>query len=160
MGLEIITDELISKLLKIKKSVENPRARKKRESGNERVTYILSDEEGSRYNLYLRQNYKPGMSDDFSCGLSWIMSDGESFTLTRYNGMSHIHFNKIEREKLSFVFHIHKATQRYLEETGIADGYAEESSGYSTLNEALFFLIQNCNIEGLNITPFQGEFKL
>ncbi|HBM16538.1 MAG TPA: hypothetical protein DD381_09395 [Lentisphaeria bacterium] len=160
MGLEVITDEFISKLIKIKKSVENPRTRKKRESGNERATYTLYDEEGNRYDLYLRQNYYLGMSDDFSCGLSWLMTGGEYFTLIRYNGSSHIHFNKIERNRLSFICHIHKATKKYLDETGIADGFAEESSRYSTLEEALFCLIQDCNIEGLNINPMQGEFKL
>lgn len=35
MGLEIITDQLIENLLASPKVIENPKARKKRDSGNE-----------------------------------------------------------------------------------------------------------------------------
>ncbi len=155
MGLEVITDLLIENLLKVKKQVENPRARKKRGLGNERVTYIVSDEEGNRYNLYLRQNYKPGMEDAFSCGLSWILPSGETFTLIRYNGPSHDHPNKLEKVRLGYVCHIHKATKRYLDETGKADGFAESSKRYNTLGGALHCLLEDCNITGLTSNPDQ-----
>ena len=56
MGLEVITDELIEKLLKVKKTVDNPRARRKNEDGNERVNFNLSDAEGNKFILYLRQS--------------------------------------------------------------------------------------------------------
>ena len=155
MGLEIITDHLIEKLLSARKVVENPKARKKRDSGNERVTYILSDDEGNRFNLYLRQNYNKGMEDAFSCGLSYVLPSGETFTLIRYNGPSHDHPNKLERERLGFVAHIHKSTKRYLEQTGKADGYAEATDRYSTLDGALHCLISDCNISGLTANPDQ-----
>lgn len=155
MGLEIITDELINKLLSSNKVVENPRARKKRDSGNERVTYILSDEEGNRYNLYLRQNYNMGMEDSFSCGLSYVLPSGETFTLVRYNGPSHNHPNKLEKEKLGYVSHIHKASKRYLDETGKADGFAKATDRFRTLEGALHCLIEDCNISGLSSEPDQ-----
>lgn len=157
MGLEVITDEVIARLLQSKKVVENPRARKKRDSGNERVTYILSDDEENRFNLYLRQNYKPGMADAFSCGLSWILPSGETFTLVRYNGPSHTHPNKLENSRLKFVCHIHKSSKRYLDETGKADGYAEETKRYKTLEGALHCMIYDNNIEGLTAQPDQQE---
>jgi len=155
MGLEIITDELIEHLLKTSKTVENPKARKKKDSGHERVTYILSDTEGNRFNLYLRQNYKTGMEDAFSCGLSYILPSGEAFTLIRYNGPSHNHPNKLENEKLGYVCHIHKSGKRYLEETGRADGYAEATTRYSTLQGALSCLLEDCNISGLTANSDQ-----
>lgn len=158
MGLEIITDRLIEKLLKSPKVVENPKARKKRDSGNERVTYILSDEEGNSFNLYLRQNYKKGMEDDFSCGLSWILPSGETFTLIRYNGPSHNHTNKLEGKKLGFVPHIHKASKRYLDETTKADGCAEATDRFHTLDGALHCLMSDCNITGLSANPEQLGF--
>jgi len=155
MGLEIITDELINNLLKIDKTVENPRARTKRGSGNERKTYLLSDAEGNRFNLYLRQNYKPGMEDAFSCGLSFILPSGVAFTLVRYNGPSHNHPNKLENEKLGYICHIHKSSKKYLDETGKADGYAEATKRYHTLEGALYCLIKDCNISGLLANPDQ-----
>lgn len=155
MGLEIITDELITKLLEVPKAVENPRIKKKRDSGTERVTYILSDEEGNRYNLYFRQNYKPGMEDDFSCGLSYILPSGETFTLVRYNGQSHSHPNKLEKERLGYVSHIHKSSKRYLDKTGKADGFAEATERYSTLDGALHCLLADCNISGLSANSDQ-----
>lgn len=155
MGLEIITDDLVDKLLKTQKVVENPRARKKRDSGNERVTYILADEEGNRFNLYLRQNYNKGMEDAFSCGLSYVLPSGEAFTLIRYNGPSHDHPNKLEKERLGYVSHIHKSTKRYLDETGKADGYAEATTRFYTLEGALHCLLNDCNIAGLSANPDQ-----
>lgn len=155
MGLEIITDELISKLLKSQKIVENPKSRKKRDSGNERITYILSDNEGNRFNLYLRQNYNRGMEDAFSCGLSYVLPSGETFTLIRYNGPSHDHPNKLEKERLGYVSHIHKSSKRYLDETGKADGYAEATTRFNTLEGALSCLLQDCNITGLTANPDQ-----
>jgi hypothetical protein len=155
MGFEIITDELIQHLLKTLKRVENPKARKKQESGNERITYILSDTEGNRFNLYLRQNYKPGMEDAFSCGLSYILPSGEAFTLIRYNGQSHDHPNKLENERLGFVPHIHRASRRYLDETGKADGFAERSDRFYTLDGALACLLKDCNVDGLSANPDQ-----
>ena len=155
MGLEIITDELISKLLETHKTVENPRTRKKRDSGNERVTYILSNDEGNRFNLYLRQNYKPGMEDAFSCGLSFILPSGETFTLVRYNGPSHNHPNKLENERLGYVSHIHNASKRYLDDTGKADGFAEATNRFSTLEGALSCLLADCKISGLTANPDQ-----
>ena len=56
MGLEVITDELIEIFLKVKKTVDNPRARRKSEDGNERVNFNLSDGEGNKFVLYQRQN--------------------------------------------------------------------------------------------------------
>ena len=58
MGLEVITDELIEKLLTVKKTVDNPRARRKNEAGNERVNFNLSDDEGNKFVLYLIESHK------------------------------------------------------------------------------------------------------
>lgn len=155
MGLEIITDELIDSLLKTPKQVENPHARIKRDSGNERVTYILLDDEENRFNLYKRQNYKSGMEDSFSCGLPYLLPDGGVFTLIRYNGSGHNHINKLESNRLGYVCQIHKASRKYLDETGKADGYAEATTRFHTLEGALNCLVKDCNILGLTTTPDQ-----
>ena len=124
---------------------------KKRDLGNERVTYILTDNEKNRFNLYQRQNYKTGMEDDFSCGLSYLLPSGESFTLIRYNGSSHNHKNKLESNRLGYVCHIHKASRKYLDEAGNADGYAEATTRFHTLNGALDCLVNDCNVSGLTM---------
>ena len=63
--------------------------------------------------------------------------------LKRYNGKSHQHTNKIERETF-YDYHIHTATARYQEFGGDEDGYAEISSAYSNLESALKCMEKEC----------------
>ncbi len=63
--------------------------------------------------------------------------------LRRYNGKSHEHTNRIERDRF-YNFHIHMATERYQREAETEDGYAEPSSKYSDLSGAIECLIDDC----------------
>ncbi len=74
----------------------------------------------------------------------------KTFLLRRYNGKSHEHTNKIERETLAYTFHIHEATERYQQLTsGPArireEGYAEVTDRYSTVEGALDCALEDCN---------------
>ncbi len=93
------------------------------------------------------------MENDFSCGISWIASNGESLTLARYNGPSHSHPNHIEKTRLGYCCHIHKATERYVQANKKPEGFAEETDRYKTLDGALHCLITDCNISGLRTEP-------
>jgi len=161
MGLEIVTDELIEKLLRANKTVLNPSAKNKIDSGHEKNNFNITDDEDNKFVLYVRQNMQQGMEDDFSCGLIWTLPSGESLTLIRYNGASHAHTNRLEKTKLHLACHIHKATQRYLDHVGKADGYAEETDRYNTAFDALRCLTEDCNISGLSfLTDQQTLFKV
>jgi hypothetical protein len=93
------------------------------------------------------------MEDDFSCGLSWIAPNGEPLTLCRYNGPSHNHPNRLENEKLGYVCHKHKTTERYIDANKKPEGFATATTDYSTLKRALFFLLNECNISGISSEP-------
>ena len=100
------------------------------------------------------------MEDDFSCGLLYTMPSGEKFTLIRYNGPSHNHANKLEKKKIGYVCHIHKATSRYLDKTGKGDGYAEPTERFTTLEGALSCLLKDNHISGLTAKSDQpGMFS-
>lgn len=159
MAFESLTDEFIEALISSPKKVINPKAREVLKPGHKQVNYIVHalDESGHEFQLFIRQNLAAGMEDDFSCGLLWDAPNGETLILCRYNGASHIHRNKIEDKTLSLVFHIHRATKKYIAANQNPDGFAYETNRYQTLDEALVCLISDCNIEGLGSSPKENN---
>jgi hypothetical protein len=131
--------------------VNNPRTREVSKPGHKQVNYLVRalDESGHRFELFTRQNMAEGMEDDFSCGLRWLAPNGESLILCRYNGSSHPHRNKLENRSLGVVFHIHRATEKYITANQKPDGFAYDTDTYQSLQEALLCLVRDCHIEGL-----------
>ncbi|MEY8022113.1 hypothetical protein AB8P51_14840 [Muriicola sp. SD30] len=154
MAFESITDDKIKELLECPKRLTNPQARNKSKEGREQVNYNVVSLDGSdhKFEIYKRQNLRPGMEDDFSCGISWVAANGETLTLKRYNGSSHAHPNHLEKNRLGYKCHIHIATEKYIQANRKAEGYAEETNRYSTLEGALYCLMNDCNIKGLSTT--------
>ncbi len=154
MAFESLTDEKIQQLIECPKRVTNAQARTKLKEGHEQTNYKVTSIDGSNleFELYKRRNLREGMSDDFSCGIAWIAPNGELVTLARYNGSSHTHCNQLERGKLGYNTHIHKATERYLRANKKAEGFAEITARYNTLNGALHCLVVDCNISGITTT--------
>lgn len=155
MGFESINDAKIQELLALSKRVTNPKARATTKSQHIEYNYNVVDSVSGdiSFNIYVRQNTQ--IEEDFSCGLRWNMPSGEVITLARYNGSSHSHENKIEREKLEFVCHIHLATERYIAIGKKSEGFAKATDAYSTYKGALYCLVKDCNISGLNPEPDQ-----
>jgi len=151
MAFESVTDIKIAELISIHKKVVNSAARSKTKDGHEQYNYKVKSvgSDDYEFELYTRQNLREGMEDDFSCGISWLAPNGESFTLRRYNGLSHIHPNRLENEKLEYVCHVHKATEKYIKANLKATGYAEKTESYDTLKGALHCLVHDCNISGI-----------
>jgi hypothetical protein len=154
MPFESITDTKINELLTIAKKVLNPRSRPKEKDMHEQYNYKLhSETEDLEFELYTRQNLREGMEDDFSCGISWLAPNGESFTLKRYNGPSHKHKNQLEGPSLDYKPHIHLSTERYVRANRKAEGFAEETNRYNSLKGAFHCLVTDCNISGINTEP-------
>jgi hypothetical protein len=151
MAFESITDTKVEELIKLPKRVTNANIRAKLKDCHEQVNYslICTTDDKYRFELYTRQNKMEGMEDDFSCGLSWVAPNGETLTLCRYNGSSHNHPNHLENEKLGYTCHVHKTTERYLKANRKPEGFAVKSEKYGTLRGALFCLVNDCNISGL-----------
>ena len=154
MAFESITDIKITELLSIAKHVKNPGTRSKEKDGHEQYNYKLhSETDDSEFELYTRQNLREGMEDDFSCGISWLSPNGESFTLKRYNGPSHKHKNQLEETLLELKTHIHLSTEKYVRANRKPEGFAEETNRYHSLKGALHCLVVDCNITGIKTEP-------
>jgi len=158
MAFESLTDEKILNLLNCSKRILKPLSRSRIKEGHEQMNYkaVAIDDSGYEFEIYKRQNLREGIKDDFSCGISWIAPNGETLTLRRYNGPNHNHNNHLENEKLGYCCHIHTATQKYLYANRKAEGYAECTERYKTIEGAFQCLIIDCNIEGLATKPEIG----
>lgn len=155
MAFESLTDDKIMDLLNCPKQFTNPQSRKKVLDGSEQVNYkvVATDDSGHIFQVYLRQNIRPNMEKDFSCGISWISPNGEAITLKRYNGASHPHKNHLEGEVFKYTHHIHFATEKYILSNRKADGYAQLTDRYNTLNGAFHCLVTDCKIVGISTEP-------
>lgn len=94
---------------------------------------------------------------DFSVILAYTPPKSTKlFLLRRYNGRSHEHKNKLEKEAVFYDYYIHTATERYQREGTREEYYAEISEKYSTPREALNCLIADCNVE----LPANSQLRL
>lgn len=143
----VLSDDEIERLLKMPKRVTNPGARKKAQKGSLQVTYDVEGD-GARFQLFWRQNQR--IKNNFSCGLLYFNKSGDKATLTRYNGSDHPHSNPLDKQpKMETDFHIHRATQRYMEAGRKSEHFATPTDRYTTVDGALHALLTDCNIEGL-----------
>lgn len=144
----VLTDEEISRLIGLAKSVTNPRARLIEKRGSAQVNYEAVAETGERFRVFVRQNVR--ITEAFSCGLLFLSSSGESVVLARYNGSDHPHSNPLESTNMMApACHIHRATERYMLAGRKAEHFAEETDRYVNADGALAALVKDCNIGGL-----------
>jgi len=151
MAFESLTDDKIADLLNCPKRLTNPSVRAKTIEGREQQNFRVVATDGSDYEfeVYKRQNLREGMEDDFSCGISWIAPNGESLTLKRYNGANHNHPNHLEKTSLGYICHIHIATEKYVKANRKAEGFAEITDKYNSINGAFHTLVTDCKITGV-----------
>lgn len=153
-AMDAIPDKLIEDLLLLPKRVTNVKAKWLEKPGHRQRNFNLLAV-GHGFRLFQRQNAR--VPDDFSCGLVWDVPGGGGLILARYNGPSHVHGNKLEGDTLRHVCHIHKATERYLSLGVTAEGFAEASQRYCTVEGALHCLVTDCFISGLDTTPDEPD---
>ncbi len=155
MAFESITDARIGELLAIPKEVTNANVREKTKPGHSQRTYRVRATDGSdiTFELFVRQNTAVGMEDDFSAGLNLIAPNGDTLILCRYNGASHWHPNHLEGTRVERGCHIHLATERYVRAGKKAEGFAEATDRYTTVQGALHCLCRDRNITGIRTQP-------
>ena len=151
MAFESLTDDKIADLLNCPKRLTNPQARTKNKEGHEQINYKVTSTDGSehQFEVYKRQNLREEMTEDFSCGISWIAPNGEILTLKRYNGPNHNHPNQLEKVRLGYTCHIHIASEKYIKANRKAEGFAEATKRYNTVEGALHCLVTDCKISGI-----------
>ena len=147
-----LTDQEIAGLLDMPKRLPadyRSRLRMKLKSGHKEADLDVAGDDGSEFVVKLRQSAKNPL--DFSVVLAYhLPNSNQVFRLRRYNGLSHRHTNRLERERF-FGYHVHTATERYQELEGVdEEGFAELSSSYADIDSALECMIRECGfvIEG------------
>ena len=119
--------------------------RLKDKPGQQERDVDVEGEYGHSFKLIMRQNKSNPL--DFSVIVAVVpVGSNQVFKLRRYNGFSHEHTNKIERDSF-YAYHIHYATQRY-QELGLKEEYyAEPTDRYSEFNEALTCALEDCGFD-------------
>jgi len=154
-----LTDKEIQDLVNIMKQMTIEPAMlfldMKEKRGHKSSEHEMPQPDGSTFILKIRISIENPL--DFSTILGYYPPKSTKlFLLRRYNGKSHEHRNKLEKEDMFYDFHIHSATERYQRE-GIREEYfAEASDRYSTPQEALNCLIADCNIA----LPLNSQLRL
>lgn len=148
-----LTDEQIARLIAMPKRVTNPKARRVPDAKHLKCDFkAVGTSGGDEFTIFLRQHSE--MLDDFTAGIKWHASTGEVVILMRCNGASHRHSNPIEGTQFDpGNYHVHKATERYIEKGYDPEHFAEVTTGYTTIEGALHQLCIECNISGLDTTP-------
>ncbi|HII30337.1 hypothetical protein COT48_03275 [Candidatus Woesearchaeota archaeon CG08_land_8_20_14_0_20_47_9] len=138
----VVTDSQISEFIKEQKILPknfNPVLKPK--NWQNQFEQIVQSKSGRTFKLIVRQSQVNPL--DFSV-IFGVMINGKLFRLRRYNGDSHEHTNKIERNKMDG-FHIHKATERYQSIGFREDAYSEKTTKYSDWRTALNAMISDNN---------------
>ena len=106
----------------------------------------LTGAAGSEFKLTLRESLHNRL--DFSVILFYRPSgSGTWLRIRRYNGKSHEHSNKMERERF-YDFHIHTATERYMARDGEReDAFATVTDRYGDFQGALDCMLRDCRFE-------------
>lgn len=141
-----LSDAEIDELVKERKILPDGFRQKlivKAKHGHKERELTVSGGTGRTFRIILRESNFNAM--DFSAILVYLPHETNiPFRLRRYNGKSHEHTNKIEKETF-YDFHIHMATERY-QQVGEEkeDAYAMVTDRYGDLQEALNCLIKDC----------------
>ena len=138
------SDQEIAELIQERKVLPDDWRNKLLSPKNKSQELFVTGDNGNEFRIIARRNFKPL---DFSVILTVIVpSSNQNFRLRRYNGGSHTHTNRIEREAVDG-FHIHFATERYQRRGQATDAYAEQTDRYSDFDGALQCLIDDANFE-------------
>lgn len=148
----ILTDEDIQRLLSEPKYFpDNPRltTKPKAHAQHEEKELILNCPSKLEFKMRLNKHrFKP---NKFSIILLYLNREAREWVrLFRCNGV-HEHTNKLEGTKFED-FHIHKATQHYMEAGFKEDSYAEMAS-YSDYNGAIEYFISETNCQRVSNEP-------
>ena len=104
--------------------------------------------DGNEFHVILRKSHLNPLDFSVILGVR-VPKSNRVFRLRRYNGKSHEHTNRIEKETF-YDFHIHLATERY-QQLGTRepreDAYAKVTDRYSDATVALDCLIADAAFE-------------
>jgi len=127
----------------------------KEKRGHKSAEHDMPQPDGSSFVIKVRISIENPL--DFSVILGYTLAKStKPFLLRRYNGRSHEHKNRLEKEDVFYDYHIHTATERYQREGSKEEYFAEISGKYTTPREALNCLITDCNVS----LPLESQLSL
>lgn len=130
----------------------------KPKGGHKECELDLKSIAGNEFRLILRQNSFNPL--DFSVILAYRPpATSQLFRLKRYNGKSHEHTNKLEKETF-YDYHIHCASERYQASGLREDAYAVVTDRYTDLSGALDCMLKDCGFvvpQSDQIDLFRGQ---
>jgi hypothetical protein len=147
--MDFLSDEEITSLIGEQKqmtvSPEELLRNMKSKRGHMESEHIIQRGDGSSFVIKIRLSQENHL--DFSVILGFNPpKSNKLLRLRRYNGKSHEHKNKLEKESPFYDFHIHTATERYQREGTNEEYFAEVTDRYSSIYQALNCLISDCNL--------------
>ena len=140
-----MTDKEITNLLKTDKNITDPPKKSMAIfQGSLRNNFKLESIDGKeKFKAFIRVNEK--ISESFSIGLDYISDEGKSICLLRCNGKHGIHKNHNTGEEF-FDYHIHKATQKAIDNDENPEQYAYITKDYATWQDALLYFLNYINV--------------
>lgn len=145
-----LTDDFIKVLLKERKPIREdyrtrlPGTPRDPSRPDHRVSMRIIADSGRQYRLWVRQ--KQNDKKHFSAGLM-VVYNKQELRLIRCNGFHGPHKNILEGTTIpSHTCHVHWLTARYFAaDPAKHDGFAEEASSlFTTVEEAIEYLVQSC----------------
>lgn len=154
-----LTDKQIQELVNINKQMtvdpDSLFIGMKEKRGHKSAEHEMPQSDGSSFVIKIRISIENPF--DFSVIIGYTPPKAtKAFHLRRYNGRSHEHKNRIEKENVFYDYHIHQATERYQREGSKEEYFAEITGRYTTPREALNCLISDCNVS----LPHESQLKL
>ena len=155
----VLTESDITYLLEVPKLVDDPDWRSallpmRTEDYGLRARLDLPDLPSTgpvrgRLLVYTRQNLNPNVGGDWSTGFIYTSYADDRYPVIRCNGPHPSdHTNRIERNKIVRTPHVHRLTERYQRlRPPKSDGFAEETTVYVTIEEALEHLAETINLQ-------------
>lgn len=145
---DYLTDERIGELIGIHKIIteqERRRMSKRKEiNGSRRLDIPLLADCDESFHIFIRESIDDPF--DFTAALCVALQDGGRVNLMRCNGRHGSHKNIIENEWLEDACHVHIATSRYIQRGLNAEGFAQQTEDYFSVEGALVCLLNRCNI--------------
>lgn len=144
-----LSETEISHLLAERKSLPpdyRERIQTKPKHGHKERDLDVKGADGSEFRLIFRQSEFNPL--DFSVILAHRPPKmNQLFRLRRYNGKSHEHTNTLESQTF-YDFHIHTATERYQDESGLReDSYAEPTNRFADFHGAIRTMLDDCRFD-------------
>lgn len=143
--MSLLSDAEIDALVQETKELDlnhlNKTAYKLKGAHKERAFELVGGD-GNRFRIIVRISTINAMA--FSVILGWINpATGQIFRLRRFDGKSHQHTNKIEKEHF-YDFHVHYATERYQKLGLDEDTYARIDNRFADYHQALNCMFDDC----------------